>query len=177
MRHALIVGGTGMLAGVTQHLAAQGSVVSLLARHPERVSGPGIRPVAVDYNDLPQLRASLQAAIAAAGPVSLAVLWLSNANPGVLEAITTAVASPGVPFRLIVVRGSRAADPGRAPTPALAAVPPHCRYAEVILGWVIEAWGSRWLTHAEIAAGVIDAIETERAESVVGVVRPWAMRP
>lgn len=183
MKHALVVGGTGMLAGVTRYLASLSDRVTLVARRPERVSGERIAPLAVDYNDLMALRAGLQAAGSAGGPFDLAVVWLSDADPGVLEAILAA----GAPRRLLVVRGSRAADPerdrgvlgerlsGHRYLPLLAE--PSCEYGEVILGWVAEEGPSRWLTHEEIASGVIGAIEVGRPETVVGVVRPWSARP
>ncbi|MEM5592401.1 hypothetical protein AAHH67_13015 [Niallia circulans] len=36
---------------------------------------------------------------------------------------------------------------------------------------------SRWLTHKEISAGVIDAIKNNWKRKVVGVVEPWEKRP
>lgn len=183
MEHALVVGGTGMLTEVTRYLASLAERVTLVARRPDRVSGERIAPLALDYNDLAALRAGLQAAVAEGGPVELALLWLSDADPGVLEAIIAEVA----PRQLLIVRGSRAADPerdrgvlgatlsGHRYLPLL--VDPPEGYQEVILGWVVEEESSRWLTHAEIAGGVVEAIKSGRPESVVGVVRPWSTRP
>lgn len=171
-----------MLAGVTRYLTSLADRVTLVARRPDKVSGERIAPLAVDYNDLTALRAGLQAAVAEGGPVELAVVWLSDADPGVVEAILAAA-----PRRLLIVRGSRAAEPerdrgvlratlsGHRYLPLLAE--PPCEYGEVILGWVADEGASRWLTHDEIAGGVIAAIEAGRAESVVGVVRPWSARP
>ncbi|NUN53550.1 MAG: hypothetical protein HUU06_12290 [Planctomycetaceae bacterium] len=47
----------------------------------------------------------------------------------------------------------------------------------MILGFVREGDRSRWLTDAEIAAGVLGAIAADRPRTVVGVVEPWSARP
>lgn len=54
MNHALVVGGTGMLAGVTRWLAAQGRPTSVIARNEARLrqfeaSDPNIRGIPVNY--------------------------------------------------------------------------------------------------------------------------------
>ena len=51
------------------------------------------------------------------------------------------------------------------------------RDSQAILGFVVEGGRSRWLTDAEIAAGVLAAIDGDEDPSVVGTVRPWTMRP
>jgi len=47
----------------------------------------------------------------------------------------------------------------------------------VQLGFVIETGRSRWLTHAEISAGVFDAFVSGSAASRIGVTEPWERRP
>lgn len=177
--HALVVGGTGMLKGVSLWLAGQGYAVSLLARRPERVGPvPGIHPLPVDYRDKDRLSAGLRGAIALHGPVVLAVCSIDrSAAPEALGAVAEELARSGSPFRLLLVRGSAAAHPTSPPGPALPNPPELCRYQEVILGWVDEGAATRWLTHPEIAQGVIEAIKLGAERSVVGTVRPWERRP
>ena len=50
-------------------------------------------------------------------------------------------------------------------------------YREIILGFRIESGVSRFNTHEEIRSGVIEAIERDLPESIVGVVTPWEMNP
>ena len=54
---------------------------------------------------------------------------------------------------------------------------PNIQYRQVILGFVIEGGRSRWLTHAEISGGVLDAVRNDRLFSIVGTVEPWSLRP
>lgn len=54
---------------------------------------------------------------------------------------------------------------------------PGVEYREAILGFVREGHSSRWLTHSEISAGVLAAVDSARPRTVVGVVEPWSERP
>jgi hypothetical protein len=47
----------------------------------------------------------------------------------------------------------------------------------VVLGFMVEAGASRWLTDAEISDGVRSAVTRDLAYSVVGQVEPWSARP
>ena len=53
----------------------------------------------------------------------------------------------------------------------------RCIYHRIILGFILEDTYGRWLTHEEIADGVIKGIESKRAEWIVGRVEPWELRP
>jgi hypothetical protein len=50
-------------------------------------------------------------------------------------------------------------------------------YHEVILGFIVDRGTSRWLTHDEISAGVLAAIDRGAPRSIVGTTRPWSARP
>jgi hypothetical protein len=47
----------------------------------------------------------------------------------------------------------------------------------VVLGFVLEAGKSRWLTNAEISDGVFAAIAAQAPHSIVGTVEPWSAKP
>ena len=82
--------------------------------------------------------------------------------------------------RFVQVLGSAAGDPARADrlaAMAKAARGLDCAYQAVVLGFVIEGGGSRWLTNAEISAGVISAVESGVPFSAVGTLAPWSARP
>lgn len=53
----------------------------------------------------------------------------------------------------------------------------NIRYREIILGFVLEGDRSRWLTDAEISAGVLAAVDADQPRYIVGTVRPWHLRP
>ncbi len=52
-----------------------------------------------------------------------------------------------------------------------------CSYYRIILGFILEDTYARWLTHEEIADGVIKGIESKCTEWIVGRVEPWESRP
>jgi hypothetical protein len=179
--HALVVGGTGMLSGLTQHLLSEAETVSLVARRPERLRAPTDRerlnPIALDYRQTDRLAAAIREAIAAHGPIQLAVCWIHRSALDALPTLLTELAHPGLPFRLFHVRGSAAADPSALPNPVLDRLPEVCQYRQVILGFVLEGDRSRWLTNVEISAGVIQAVASDSQTYIVGTVRPWSRRP
>ncbi len=150
--HAVVVGGTGMLLGTTRALAARGHRVTSVARRPTEVAD-GVAPAAVDYRESDALREVLADAVAERGPLELAVCWFHTDAPEAPAIVADALAPGG---RLVQVFGTR-----RWP---LAPVPLAIAYREVLLGAV----GGRWLTHDEIAAGVLDAIDADEPCRVVG---------
>ena len=50
---------------------------------------------------------------------------------------------------------------------------PSCAYRQIVLGFVLEGEGARWLTHDEISEGVLKAIDEDAGLSTIGVTRPW----
>lgn len=177
-----------MLSDVALWLAEQSHMTSVVARGRERLyelvrtteSYDGvIRPVCVDYRNDRLFRHSLEAAISAFGPVELAVCWIHSTAPRALRVVAEVTNEHSDTVRLLHVRGSATSNPSR-PNPELdAAMAAYTglTYERVVLGFVRAAGGSRWLTHAEIASGVIRAIQQPAAKSVVGTVEPWSDHP
>jgi hypothetical protein len=186
--HALVVGGTGMLRGVSLDLAARGMEVSVIARNEERlrrlaaegeVLAGAIHPIPLDYRDTDLLTRALAGAREARGPISLAVLWIHAVAPDAPAAIAGAIASPDHPPRVFHLRGSVARDPSATGNPIALRLREHpgIRYREIVLGFTGRPGRTRWLTDAEISAGVIGAIEEDAPRTVVGRTEPWSDRP
>ncbi|MFS8640353.1 MAG: short-chain dehydrogenase [Symbiobacteriaceae bacterium] len=186
--HALVVGGTGMLRGASLGLAARGYTVSVVARRQSRLDAlvqeaagltGNIHPIALDYRDTTVLETALADARSRFGPVDLAVVWIHSVAPAAPLAVARQVGSSERPGRFFHVLGSATADPSR-PDPrrrATFASFPNIRYREVILGFVVDGRRSRWLTHEEISAGVLAAVDADRPRFIVGTVEPWDLRP
>jgi hypothetical protein len=182
MAMTLIVGGTGMLADVARTLAARGDTVAVVARGRDRfreafgAAGRGgtLHHVAVDYTDLPGFRAAIATAAATWGPPALVIARIRSDAPASFQTLVDTVdhVTGGSPWRLFHVRSSAAS---RDPTPP--PVPDSCRYRQIILGFVLEATGARWLHHAEIVRETLTAIDHDRVYHVVGTVEPWDRRP
>jgi molybdopterin-guanine dinucleotide biosynthesis protein A len=150
--HALVVGGTGMLAGLTRGLVGRGHRVTSIARGASAL-GEGVTAVAQDYRDAGGLSAALARAIEERGPLELAVCWIHTDLPDTPRIVADALA-PGA--RLVQVFGTRVWP--------LEGVPLHVAYRQVVLGSV----DGRWLTHEEISSGVLNAVDADRPLAVVG---------
>ncbi len=160
MSHALVVGGTGMLRGVSLELARRGGVVTVAARAGERLAslvregGGAIHPLAVDWHDVRALEHGLREACAQRGAFGRAVVWMhSDACEGL-----------GV-----VLRAAQGADVVRVVGSTMEEVGAD-GVRTVRLGSMRTGGGRRWLTHEEIVAGVLDGLDSGRAMSVVGEV-------
>ncbi|MDW0115965.1 short-chain dehydrogenase [Sporosarcina thermotolerans] len=173
--HALIIGGTGMLAGVSLFLAKEGFLVSVIGRtaakferlKAESPSGT-IFPIQVDY-DSNTLFSKVEKAIAERGPFKLIVSWTPNYRA--LEQICE-INEQATSFRLIHMKGSR-----RYFEDEEIRVPVNCEYEKVFLGFVKEEGTSRWLTHDEIAGGVVEHIVNKKDERIIGQLHPYSERP
>lgn len=179
--HILVVGGTGMLSGLVQALAAGEGAVSLISR---RASAYGAAPVDAydcDYHDEAAFRQALDAAVARRGPLDLAVAWFHTLKIAAPRRLAERVGAPDRPGRLFQVLGSGVADPAAPDRLAKAALVTdglaHCGLRQVVLGFKVFDGRSRWLADHEISDGVLQAVRDDLAYSVVGQVDPWAARP
>jgi hypothetical protein len=167
-RHALVVGGSGMLAGCCSMLAADGWQVTVVARDEEKLTRATagdrrLHPLSVDYEDVDAFAAALDEAASARGPIMLAVCWIRSWAPQSLLAAADAVGADG---RLFHVLGSQASDLSAA-TGALDNRE-GLQYRQVQLGAVADGAGRRWLTNDEISAGVYAAVLADRPRYLVG---------
>jgi hypothetical protein len=149
MRRALVLGGTGMLAGAAAALLDDDWHVVLPSRR--RPAASGARWVKADWTNPTALASA--AADVLDGPADLLVAWVHReVRTAVLRAVGPLLAA-GAP--VVEVHGSASANPlGGCPDPVLDGHPTQ----QVVLGYVRHAGRTRWLTHQEISAGVLDAV-------------------
>lgn len=154
VRRALVLGGTGMLTRVTTGLIADGWHVVLPSRRyaPLAAEGTG-RALWVEADWSYPERLADRAARALGGPADLLVAWIdSRSRMPVLKAVARLL-TPDAP--VVEVHGSSSADPiAGCPDPVITDHPTQ----QVVLRAVTDRGSSRWLTHAEIATSVEDAI-------------------
>lgn len=187
MPHALIVGGTGMLSGVTDYFTLHGYTVSVIARNPEGLnrlieskSEHGfINPVKVDYSDYYYLEERLRSAIDSYGEIETAVCWIHSTAPEAPYIIADVLNNQTIKCKYFHVLGSEMKNPDERYSILHFSFERFVRliYKKIILGFVIEYETSRWLTNTEISNGVIDAIINEKDSFTVGKTEPWEMRP
>jgi len=175
IRHALVVGGSGMLAGGCRALLNVSDNVSVMARDERRVRAiaPAIHPVLCDYKD----ESAFATALAALDPPDLIVAWIHGRLPDTRRALAERVRPGG---RFLQVLGSAHGDPShpeRLAEMAKAAEALPIAYQSVVLGFFVESGRSRWLTNNEISSGVFAAIRSGAPLSIIGTVEPWTARP
>ena len=178
MKHALVIGGTGMLAKAALWLADNGCHVSVIGRNPEKMQrlvekNPAqITPVLVDYTNTEELAAQLFHIQQKNGPINLVVAWIHSSGSGAIPCLLDSL--PRESWKLFHVNGSSS---NLEEIKAELAVPKHVHYHQIQLGFKVENGNSRWLTHEEISNGVIKSIQEEKAVHLVGTLTPWEMRP
>ncbi|MEH7307417.1 short-chain dehydrogenase [Neobacillus drentensis] len=180
MKHALVIGGTGMLASVSMWLVNDGFHVSVIGRDPVRMSRlvskkPSmITPLLVDYRLDEELRKQLKESIKKHGEFNLVVAWVHSTGKNVFKVISDVLPDNAQHSRLFHILGSQA---------NLGAIRDQVQlnenylYRQVQLGFVMEENASRWLTNEEISAGVIESIKDDKLNHLVGVLEPHDARP
>lgn len=182
MKHALVVGGTGMLADVTRWLVNQGYHVSVIGRNPVRMNHlitslekrERITPLVVDYRNDVDLLMQINRTVQQNGPIELVVAWIHSVGKKALNVISKELADNGHPWRLFHILGSSS---NLEEFKQNVGLPHQCKYRQIQLGFFIESGISRWLTHEEICTGIKEAIINDSVQSIVGILEPWEKRP
>ncbi|TQK73562.1 hypothetical protein FB479_102195 [Brevibacillus sp. AG162] len=179
-QEALVIGASGMLTEVSRWLARQGYQVTVLGRDPVKLRSvrdgsthpESIHVLPQDYHQTDGLRQAMADLIEKRGPMDVVVAWIHSTAPHALPVIVEELSRPEKRWQLLHVCGSGAWK--NPPTELASEV---CKYRRVILGFTCAGEHSRWLTNDEIAAGVIDALQTTERQTIVGQVEPWEKRP
>lgn len=187
MPHVLIVGGTGMLRGVSLALAQRGHATSVIAQSHARLAalvqeaaakGGKIHPLPLDYGHDNELALAIRAAKSANGPISLAIAWIHDDAPRALPTIAGQLQGQRPNARLFEILGSESADPSLlGVAKSVEKDFPDILWRRVVLGFTQRGGASQGLAHEKICNGVLDAVDHDWTESVVGVVRPWLKQP
>lgn len=175
-RRALILGGTGMLAGCATALLADGWHVVLPSRRRPPApatngqAGRAAHWIKADWSEPNALATGTAQALD--GPADLLVAWVHReVRAAVLRAVAPLLA-PGAP--VVEVHGSASANPvGGCPDPVLADHPTQ----QVVLGYVRHAGRTRWLTHQETSDGVLEAVRRALADKPPAVHQVGEFRP
>ncbi|WP_214791347.1 MULTISPECIES: short-chain dehydrogenase [unclassified Exiguobacterium] len=168
MKHALVIGGSGMLAGTVLWLEEVGYHVSIIGRDAEKMSrlteqAPDrLSAVLVDYRDDLRLKEALRSSIADHGDFDLVVAWVHSDAADALTCVLSALRGGTDVFHVL---GSRANSSGVRNG---LTITEDVRYHQVQLDFQVVKGERRWLTNEEIAGGVIEAIQEKKTHYVVG---------
>ncbi|PGZ93314.1 short-chain dehydrogenase [Bacillus pseudomycoides] len=178
--HVLVVGGTGMLQEVSRWFVEQGFHTSVLGRNVKRLEEiknackvpERVTCLAVDYHDSDELRTKIKNSIKNNGPITLVVAWIHSTAVDALQIVSEEIEAVSKEWQLFHILGSSAYKSNKKVRYCSL-----CSYYRIILGFVVEENCSRWLTHDEIASGVITGIQHKQQEWIVGTLEPWDARP
>ncbi|PVH28145.1 hypothetical protein [Pararhodobacter oceanensis] len=163
----LVVGGTGMLRATTCAIAHRATALTLIARSPEALAADlsatcPTTPIALDLT----AEGAVARIAQIKGGFDTAVIWLHDDAVSLSRPLEDLLRPSA---RLLRVMGSLAMDPAvratRAPDPRQ-----DITRQLVILGWHPDAAapdGQRWLSHAEINAGVLAALNAPALEALI----------
>jgi len=176
MKHALVVGGSGMLLDVSKWLMNNGYHVSIIGRSQEKMNKLIVTntehlftPILVDYNNDIELNEKMTNLINKNGKIDLLVSWIHSYAEGALKTIVKHNSVNNDNWTLLQVLGSKA---NLSEEEKKINLQTNCTYRTVQLGFIIENNHSRWLTHDEISEGVIKAINTVIPRTTIGVTEP-----
>lgn len=178
--HALVIGGTGMLKKVSVWLYNQGFYVSVIGRDRDRLEGvkhacnaPGnVTCISLDYHDSDILKQSIKGAIKQNGPITLVIAWIHTTAKKALQVICEEIELHSKSYGLFHILGSSASQLERQKIGSSS-----CDYHRILLGFILQGEHSRWLTHEEIAEGVIAGIQSKQSDCIIGTLEPWELRP
>ncbi|WP_035438152.1 MULTISPECIES: short-chain dehydrogenase [unclassified Bacillus (in: firmicutes)] len=178
--HVLVVGGTGMLQKVSKWFTEQELHTSVIGRNIKRLkemrnscdTPERVTCLEVDYHNSDELRVKIKNSIQKNGPVTLVVAWIHSTAVDALQIISEEIETFSKEWELFHIIGSSAYKSGEK-----IRCSSLCRYYRIILGFIVEEKRSRWLTHDEIASGVIAGIQHKQREWIVGTLEPWDARP
>lgn len=188
MPHALVIGGTGMLRYACLGLARRGYSLALVARDQAKLEelagechaqgrGGAPRIFVADHRSGPALDKAIRDALPGSAGFDLALCWMGSMLRGPLDLVAQRIgdkAHPPVFYHLV---GSVAEDPS---TPAFSREDLAAHgliYRRIIMGYIVEDGRARWLSDDETCMGVLDAIDREQGEFVIGSVSPWDKHP
>lgn len=182
MKHALVVGGTGMLSDVSLWLVNNNYYVSVIARNSSRMNKliskaslkDKITPLLVDYTNKEELQKQVRNAIQKNGGIDIIVAWIHSVGENALTIIANEVSKSQDGWELFHILGSSS---DLDSIKQKASVPENCLYYQVQLGFVNVGTYSRWLTNQEISEGVIKAIIEKKKVMTIGQLEPWENRP
>lgn len=182
MKHALIIGGTGMLSNVSLWLIDNGYHVSIIARNPERmdnlikkvISKDRVTPLLVNYTNGKHLQEEIKYTINKNGSIDTVVAWIHSSAVEALPIIVSEVSNHECEWELFHVLSSSS---NLEKIKRNIILPHNCIYRQVQLGFMMEGGHSRWLKNQEISEGVIEAIKNKKEVLTIGQVEPWENRP
>lgn len=172
MKHALVIGGTGMLSGTVKWLIKEGWHVSVTGRTRRKMKQflkyKEITPIYADYHRTKEMNKKIMQAVDNEGPIELVIAWIHSDAKGALHEVMSEITKRKQHVDLYhIVSGTTKMDELKNEVTA----PVNCIYHQVKLGFIKERSIRRWLTHKEISEGVIEAVKKHQRTFIIGALK------
>lgn len=128
--------------------------------------------ISLDYHDSDILKQSIKGTIKQNGPITLVIAWIHTTAKKALQVICEEIELHSKSYGLFHILGSSASRLERQKIGSSS-----CDYHRILLGFILQGEHSRWLTHEEIAEGVIAGIQSKQSDCIIGTLEPWELRP
>ncbi len=182
-QHLLVIGGSGMLRECCTQLAHK-SLVTVIGRNTNKLNlleavSTNIKGLSANYTHFSSFTNTLSPLFQNKTPITTVVAWIHGEVEAIPLSLAKWLAEKDQNIRLFLILGSASAQPDstektiRENLNGLLGI----EYREIILGYKREQDHSRWLTHAEISSGAVDAIENDKKHTIIGQTHPWELRP
>lgn len=165
--HSLIIGGTGMLAQATYHIAQHSAQTTLLARHASNFCRDsaisGTVAIDLDYNNIEDFTEKFLSSCPLQD-IDCALLWMHSTGRKALHKTLSALTDPQCQIYHLIGSSRKTAKTLEKDTELFRQEYPHLDYNTIILGSKITDTNQRrWLTHQEISEGTLHAIQNRRS--------------
>lgn len=181
MRHILIIGGTGMLRGTTEHFIQKGNIVTMMARNESRLKSikekypeerENIMILEQDYRNAGEALEKVKKTADMYMPIHQAILWIHTSGQRFSNKVKEFLFSHHPKTKVWQLWGSATINPKELSQTWWRKHYPK-RYREIFLGYMKNGSSTRWLTNREISEGTIRAVETDKPEYSIGLLQPW----
>lgn len=181
----LIVGGTGMLKEASEYFIKRENQVTLVARNSQKLEtfkskfpDKKVNTLAIDYTNTESFIQQIKAHFQDSPICKKVVCWIHGSGNNALNKLINLMNSYSTsktPIQFYHILGSASRNPTRNQWETNQLT--HIQYHTIILGFKRQDNYSRWLTHNEISEGVIQAVESEHKQYIIGQIEPWDLRP
>jgi len=181
----LIIGGTGMLKEASEYFIKKENQVTLVARNSQKLEAfknkfpdKKVSTIAIDYTNTENFIQQIKTHFEHTSICKKVVCWMhSSGNNALHELINlmNSYSTSKIAIQFYHILGSASRSPKENQWGAKQFS--HLQYHIIILGFKRAGNYSRWLTHNEISEGVIQAVEYNSKQYIVGQIEPWHLSP
>lgn len=160
----IIIGGTGMLEKASRDIAKEEHELILISRNPNKLARElDAKSLVLDWMRKSDVQACI-GRLQSEPKAEILITWIHNIGLWCLPLFENLLIPGG---RSLRIHGSAAGDPAEGIKTDPAPLRDDIVRQHVVLGWVQETDGRRWLTNDEISEGVFKAFKSSDSRAMI----------